>query len=138
MNKSKKFLLIPAAIVCTLIATARPALAHHSFAAEFDGRKLVAFTGTFYKLEWTNPHAHFYITVKEQNGSTAVWNFELASPNVLMRHGWTRDAVKAGDTVTVVAYLAKDGSKLANAQSVTLPDGRNIFARSSGESGPTP
>ncbi len=136
MKKSKKILLAAAAIACTLSVTAIPAWAHHSFAAEFDARKPITLTGTFTKLEWTNPHAHFYISVKEENGATAVWNFELASPNVLMRHGWTRSSMKVGDTVTVVGYLAKDGAKLANARSVTLPDGRNIFAGSSGEGAP--
>jgi hypothetical protein len=136
MKKSKKILLIPAAIAFTFMVAAMPALAHHSFAAEFDGRKLVTLTGTFDKLEWTNPHAHFYIAVKDESGATTVWNFELASPNVLTRHGWTRNSMKVGDTITVVGYLAKDGSKLANARSVTLADGRKVFAGSSDGDGP--
>jgi len=83
------------------------------------------------KLEWTNPHAHFYITVKDDHGGTTNWEFEMGSPNALIRHGWNRNSLKPGDVVTVVGYLAKDGSKLANARSVTLADGRKVFAGSS-------
>ena len=75
--------------------------------------------------------------MKDQGGAATVWEFELASPNGLMRHGWSRNSLKPGDVVTVMGYLAKDGSKLANARSVSLPDGRKIFAGSSEDGGPT-
>jgi len=97
----------------------------------------VTLTGTVTKLEWTNPHAHFYISVKDQGDTTSTWEFELASPNGLMRRGWNRSSLKLGDTVTVMGYLAKDGSKVANARAVTLADGRKIFAGSSDDNGPT-
>ncbi len=86
-------------------------------------------------MEWTNPHARFYVDVKDQSGKVVNWNFELGSPNVLKRQGWSRDSLKVGDTVTVEAYLAKDGTNLANARRVTLADGRKVFAGSA-EGGP--
>src|SRR5579883_34218 len=106
-----------------LAISAAPALAHHSFAAEYDEKKPVTLKGVVTKVEWTNPHARFYIDVKDEKGNVTNWNLELASPNVLMRNGWTRKSLQVGDEVTVSGSLAKDGSKMANARTVTLSDG---------------
>jgi hypothetical protein len=114
-----------------LLAAALPVLAHHSFAAEYDAAKPVTLTGTVTKVEWMNPHARFYIDVKDNAGKVTNWEFELGSPNGLMRAGWTRNSLKQGDSVTVSGSLAKDGSNLANARSVTLADGKKVFAASS-------
>jgi hypothetical protein len=120
-----------------LFLAALPVLAHHSFGAEYDAGKPVTLTGTVTKVEWTNPHARFYIDVKDGSGNVTNWNLELASPNVLMRQGWTRNALKVGDVVTVTGSQAKDASKMANARTVTLADGRKVFARSSEDGGPS-
>ncbi len=113
------------------ILAAMPALAHHSFAAEYDAAKPITLKGTVTKVEWMNPHARFYIDVKDESGAVTNWEFELGSPNGLMRAGWTRNSLKQGDTVSVSGSLAKDGSHLANARQVTLGDGKRVFAASS-------
>jgi hypothetical protein len=109
------------------------ALAHHSFAAEYDVKKPVTLKGTVTNVEWTNPHARFYIDVKDESGTVSNWNLELASPNVLVRQGWSRHTLKVGDQITVEGSQAKDGSQMANARSVTLADGKKVFASSQTE-----
>lgn len=104
------------------------ALAHHSFAAEYDVKKPVTLKGTVTSLEWTNPHARIYIDVKDESGKVSNWNLELASPNVLVRQGWSRHTLKVGDQITVEGSQAKDGSQMANARTVTLSDGKKVFA----------
>src|ERR1700736_2151121 len=116
-----------------LLMSALPVFAHHSFAAEYDASKPVELKGVVTKVEWTNPHARFYVDVKDANGNVTNWNLELASPNVLTRNGWTRHSLKEGDVITVQGSKAKDGANLANARSVTLADGRKVFAGSQTE-----
>lgn len=112
------------------LLAAMPLLAHHSFAAEYDRAKSVTLTGSVTKVEWMNPHARFYIDVKDDAGKVINWELELGSPNGLMRLGWTRNSLKEGDVITVEGSLAKDGSNLANARTVKLSDGRKVFAGS--------
>ena len=115
-----------------LILASVPTVAHHSFAAEFDSSKPLKLTGTVTKIEWTNPHAWFHMDVKDDTGKATSWGFELGSPNGLMRAGWTRNSMKIGDTVSVEASRAKDGSNNANARAVTLAStGQRLFAASS-------
>jgi Family of unknown function (DUF6152) len=114
-----------------LLLTALPLLAHHSFAAEYDEKKPIMLTGSVTKLEWMNPHARFYIDVRDEKGKVTNWEFELANLNALIRRGWTRNSLKPGDVITVEGYLAKDGSSLVNTKGVTLSDGRRVFAGSS-------
>lgn len=124
-----KYRVLTAAV--GIILAALPLLAHHSFAAEFDDQKPVKLTGTVTKLEWTNPHARFYVDVKDEKGVVTNWEFELAALNALIRAGWTRNSLKPGDVITVEGFRAKDGSKLANATAVTLANGKRVFAASS-------
>jgi hypothetical protein len=118
-----------------LLMSAAPVFAHHSFAAEYDAGKPVELKGRVTKVEWTNPHARFYIDIKDADGKVTTWNFELASPNVLTRNGWTRHSLQEGDEITVQGSMAKDGSNLANARTVTLANGKKVFAGSATDSG---
>jgi hypothetical protein len=116
------------------LLVAAPLIAHHAFGAEYDANKTIVLKGTVTKLDWMNPHVRFFVAVKDDKGNVTTWDLELQSPNTLTRQGWSRHTLKVGDEITVSAYLAKDGSKRANARgSVTLPDGKKIFAGSSAD-----
>ena len=133
-----KVSLVVLTALAALVVSAGPAVAHHSFAAEYDASKPVTLKGTVSKIEWMNPHARFYVDVRDEKGNVTNWNLELASPNVLVRNGWTRKSLNVGDEVVVEGSLAKDGSKMANARVVRLADGRRVFAGSSGGDAPAP
>jgi hypothetical protein len=116
-----------------LVSAAVPILAHHSFSAEFDRNKLVTAKETVPKVEWANPHARFYIDVKDDGGKTNNWDFELASPNGFMRRGWTRNSLKMGDAVTVTGWAAKNAACFENTSAATLAHGKKVVAGSSAE-----
>ena len=107
------------------------AVAHHSFAAEFDAEKPVTLKGSVVKWEMVNPHGWITVDVTGPGGEKVRWMVETSNPNGLMRLGWTKNSLKPGDQITVEAYRAKDGSNTANAARVTLADGRSVFAGSS-------
>jgi len=122
-----------------VVAAAIPVFAHHSFSAQYDRSKPITLVGPVTKVDWINPHARFFIDAKDASGKVANWEVELAAPAMLMRRGWTKNSLKVGAVVTVNASLAKDGSKLANASTVTLSTGEKVFAGSSGgDDSPTP
>jgi hypothetical protein len=108
-----------------------PVAAHHSFAAEYDSSKSIKVTGEVIKLEWTNPHARVVVNGPDENGVKKDWDFELGPPTTLMRRGWNRNSLKPGNVITVEGFRSKDEPSTANARSVKLSDGRQVFAGSS-------
>jgi hypothetical protein len=125
-----KFAGVAAAI--GFILASGTAIAHHSFAAEFDANKPLNMKGTVTKIEWANPHTYFYVDVADPDGKVINWGMEMGSPNGLMRQGWTRNTLKVGDVVTVEGSQAKDGSHVGNARVVVLAaTGKRLFAASS-------
>ena len=118
--------------LAAILIPSAPAIGHHSFAAEYDRSKPVTLSGPVTKVEWMNPHVFFYMDVKDADGKVANWAIELANPASLYRRGWKKEALRIGGTAVVQGSLAKDGSHLANASTVTL-DGKRLFAGSSGD-----
>ena len=111
------------------------AMAHHAFAAEFDGNKPVQLKGTIIKMEWVNPHAWIYVAVKKPDGTVETWMIEGGTPNTLVRRGLRKTDVQAGTEIVVEGYRAKDGSTRANGKNITLPDGRQLFLGSEATGG---
>jgi hypothetical protein len=105
------------------------ALAHHSFAAQFDANKPVTLEGTVTKVEWRNPHIWVYLDVKGADGTTAAWECEGGAPNALTRQGWTSQTLKIGTPLTIQGYLAKNGTNTCNARTWVY-EGRQVFAGS--------
>ena len=124
----KRVRLALSALPCLLLISLA-AWAHHSVQAEFDLNKPLTMTGVVTKVEWINPHSYLYLDVKDENGNLKHWAFEMAGPGALRRAGLSRadrGGLKAGDTITVNAVAAKDGSDAGLIRDVTLPDGRKF------------
>jgi len=115
-------------IACAVLGSGLPALAHHSFSSEYDANKAVTLKGVVTKVEWLNPHAWFYMDVKDQSGIVQHWQCESGPPNILVRNGWRKDSLKPGDEITVTGFQAKDGTFTANAREVILPNGKKVFS----------
>jgi hypothetical protein len=120
--------MLVAFVICLLFLwVTLPILAHHSFAVDYDVKKPVKLQGVVTKVEWTNPHAHVYLDVVEKGVKTN-WNFEMASPNILERNGWSRRSLNINDQVTVEGFSGRVVATRGIITSITLPDGRALFA----------
>jgi hypothetical protein len=119
---------VSALALLLLLGTVSPA-AHHSFAAEYDANQPVTLSGTVTKIEWTNPHIHFFLDVKDERGTVTQWKFEGYPPNMLVRQGWKREgSLKPGDSITVFAWRARVEPNLAHAREITFADGHKLTA----------
>ena len=114
------------ALLALLLMTSTPALAHHSFDAEYDSAKPITLTGFVTKLDWNNPHAFVYLEVKDQKGNTVEWEVEMMSLNHLRSYGWTSKTVKAGDMISCTGSPAKSGAPSMISNRMKLADGREI------------
>ena len=120
-----------------VLLTVTPLVAHHSFSAEYDSKKAVTLKGIVTKVDWMNPHVYFFLDVTDDSGNITNWALEMGPPNGLQRSGWTRNTMKVGDEVIVQGTLAKDGSKQANARSVTMANtGKKLGAATSESNNP--
>ena len=123
------------AVAAVLMSTST-ALAHHAFSSEFDSTKPVKLRGTITRMEWINPHAWMHLQVTDESGATQDWMIEAGPPGALVRRGWSKNSVRPGTEVLVEGYQAIDGALRANGRDVTFPDGRRLFAGSSGTGAP--
>jgi hypothetical protein len=125
-------LKVTALFIC-LCATGNAALAHHSFAAQYDSNKPVSLKGWVTKVEWSNPHVYFYIDVENEKGEVENWGIEMGPPHMLQDAGWKRNSMDIGDELLVEATRARDGSNTANARSVTLAATGEVLGAASSE-----
>jgi hypothetical protein len=131
-----QILFVLALALTTLIPLAPPALAHHSFAAEYDADKPVTLTGSVTKMAWINPHSWIYIDVKKADGKVENWAIEAGPPGTLVRAGFTKESLARDTVIKVNGYRAKDGALRANGRDITLPDGRLLFVGGSSPGAP--
>jgi hypothetical protein len=123
--------VLSAMLAVAITMTAIPAIAHHSFAAEFDQNKRITLTGKVTQMRWSNPHAWIYIDVTGADGKVVNWAFETGAVNSLYRRGWRKEDLAVGTVLVIDGWQARNGTPTANASSIKFPDGRRLFAGSS-------
>jgi hypothetical protein len=121
---SHRFLVSIASVA--FFVSGLPALAHHAFSNEYDEATPITLEGVVTRIDWENPHVHYYVDVAQADGTVVNWSCETGGPNRLLKRGWTRDTLKIGDKVTVHGFPAKDASHSADGRKVTLPNGQTL------------
>jgi len=116
-----------AAVGLAMASLTIPVSAHHSWTAEYDAKKPVTVKGVVSKVEWTNPHTHFYVDATDANGKVTTWNFEMASTPALERGGWSRKTLPIGTEVTVEGFAGRNVAERAIVTSFKGPDGKEFF-----------
>jgi hypothetical protein len=116
----KKTLIAAGLVIAGMLMGVSTAMAHHSFAAEFDSKKPIKLEGIVTKVDWTNPHVWIYFNVKDEAGKTTNWGAEMGPPHGLQGSGWRRDTLQIGTPIVVDGYMSKNGSPRVNARSITL------------------
>lgn len=116
-----------ASVICFIVVPAVPAVAHHSFGAEYDSDKPVTITGVITRIDWTNPHSYVFLDAKDSDGTITSWAFEGYPPSVLYRTGWKKDSMHVGDTITVFGWRARDRKDQAHGREATLADGKKLY-----------
>jgi hypothetical protein len=119
-------------LVVGLMGAGAPIAAHHAFSSEYDENKTVTLKGTVTKIEWTNPHARFFVDVVNPDKTVTNWSFELASPNSLTREGWDRHTLTVGDAISVTGYASKSGRNMASTRAVLTAEGKSLFGGTQG------
>jgi hypothetical protein len=109
-----------------LLAVA-PIWGHHSNAAQFDATKRTTLKGEITKVEWTNPHAYIFVSVKDAGGKVVTWGLEGFPPNTLLRTGWSQKDIKQGDTISFEGCVARNGDPIMLAREITLPSGKKLY-----------
>ena len=125
-RKTMRTTLAAAVAGVGVFLAAAPAWAHHSFAAEFDEKKVVRLLGTVTEMEWVNPHAVIHMTVKNPDGTVTSWALEGNTPNSLLRAGLTKKSLAPGTVIAVQGYMARSGDNKASASLIMLKDGRKL------------
>ncbi len=115
-------------VIAALAQAAVPSFGHHSLAADYDASKPVLVQGVVTRVDWMNPHVRFSMDVKDESGKVTNWEFELGSPNTLMRSGWNRSSLKIGEEITVRGCRAKDSTTQGNATSILSRDGKALLS----------
>lgn len=128
--------LLSILLTAGMVLAAIPSFAHHSFSSEFDINQPVTLNGTLTKLDWVNPHGFIFLDVKGADGKIVNWAVETGGPNALLRRGVRKDDFVLGSTITVKGFRAKSGLPIANGRTVTLANGKELFAGSSGTGAP--
>lgn len=126
----KQFKLL---VLATVLISSGTASAHHSFSAEYDNEKPITLSGKVTEMKWSNPHGWIYLDVTDDSGKVVNWALETSAANGLIRRGWRKEDLPAGTVLQVEGWQARNGSSTGNIRSVTLEDGRRLFAGTSNQ-----